>query len=180
MDKRTYHILHRQEEPLTMYSLRLMLKENDMEMYYSLCEQRLFDSGLVDDDDIQIDYIGDDVTFTAVGLWGAKEILTGYMPEDWLCEIYSDLKQINRSEREMNICFDRLRKTKTRIIKKYLRLDEPKKDEYHEAWLEFSSYLKLELKSRNIFRKIYYKVIYLKLNAKAKRISKLIFAKCIK
>lgn len=180
MDDRTYWILSRKDKPFTTYSLQKMLEQNGMESYFNVCFNRINDADLIDDDEIQLNCLtGCDIRLTAKGLWATKEILLGYLPEEWLIDKYADLKQLNRSERDMNWSFEDLRDFKVKDIKGLLKVkDIP--EHYHDTWVILRKYLKLELWSRNLFVKMYFRIIDLWLDWKAKRIADRVFKQYVK
>ena len=148
-------ILNRKDEPLKMYSLKKMLEVNNMGSYYNICLNRLMDEEYIDDEDIIFDFGNGDVAMTDDGIFLCSDILSGFIPKDWLVEEWKQLRKMNKNVKELNLCFEAFRKMKfTDLLKAIItKGTPPETDPNTKAFKEVLFYLRLEILSRFFLNK---------------------------
>ena len=89
------------------------------------------------------------------GIFLCSDILSGFIPKDWLVEEWKQLRKMNKNVKELNLCFEAFRKMKfTDLLKAIItKGTPPETDPNTKAFKEVLFYLRLEILSRFFLNK---------------------------
>ena len=84
-------------------SVQTILKTGGMEMYSNMCCDRISDEGLIDGEEVQIDFANfPDIKLTADGIMHCRDILESYVQDKVLTDAFSLLCEIEMMDREIH------------------------------------------------------------------------------
>ena len=104
-------IWNRENVPKRLFSLKKALNENNMDQYYTVCVNRILDTGIANDC-IYISRNFDEIRLCDDGIFIFKEILSGYLGEEFLIDSYKELSKINKNITYENDIYEAFRKMK--------------------------------------------------------------------
>lgn len=162
-------------DPVSL-SLKGILAINNMEQYLALCSDRIAAAGLIDGEDVDIDYVNfPNLILTEKGIMICRKILIGYTGEDKLFDLWDFVIDENAIRRSMNDQILCCRTLKSRHLRRFLRnpkkflpdIDQRDKSIAEKLKLQFRE----ELKSRSLInrarilakkciREIYFRIKY--------------------
>lgn len=97
-EKLSYRFIwKRTNVPNRTISLRLLLRNANMENYLDVCSNRISSENLIDGEHIDIDFLDfPNLTLDCEGIMDCYDILKGYVEEETIIEIYRMLRSLQR------------------------------------------------------------------------------------
>ena len=130
-------------------SVQTILKTGGMEMYSNMCCDRISDEGLIDGEEVQIDFANfPDIKLTADGIMHCRDILESYVQDKVLTDAFSLLCEVEQMDAEINNMAKLMRNMKiSDLLKTYKALDNYPDD---EATGRIRKYISAEIWNRSI------------------------------
>ena len=113
-------IWNREDIPHKLLSLKKLLEEKNMDQYYNVCVNRIFDTE-PEDNLIYVTRNFDDIRLSDEGIFVYREILSGYLGNDFVIDSYRKLLEINQNITYANNVYEAFRRMNVTDILKLIK-----------------------------------------------------------
>ncbi len=150
MERTLKAIRQREDLDKPTLSAQLILQTGGMGMYSNMCCDRISDKGLIDGEEVQINFANfPDIILTADGIMRCKDILESYVQDNILADAFSLLCEVEQMDRKINNMAKLLRNMKCiDLVKTHIEMDNYPDD---EATGRIRKYILTEIWNRSIF-----------------------------
>lgn len=148
--ERTLTVIRQRENlEIPTLSVQLILQTGGMGMYSNMCCDRISDEGLIDGEDVQINFANfPDINLTADGIRKCRKILECYVQNNNIADAFSLLCEVEQMDAEINNMAKLMRNMKiSDLLKTYKALDNYPDD---EAKGRIRKYISAEIWNRSI------------------------------
>lgn len=149
--ERTLTVIRQREDlDKPTLSVQLILQTGGMGMYSNMCCDRISDEGLIDGEEVQIDFANfPDIKLTADGIMQCRDILESYVQDNILVDAFSLLCEVEQMDREIHKMAKLYRNMSViELVMVYKEMDNYPEDENIRR---IKKYISAEIWNRSIF-----------------------------
>lgn len=148
--ERTLTVIRQRENlEIPTLSVQLILQTGGMGMYSNMCCDRISDEGLIDGEEVQINFANiPDIILTADGIMRCKDILESYVQDNILTDAFSLLCEVEQMDKEIHNMAKILRDAKIKELLKLYKVIDKASDE--NGAKRIKKYISAEIWNRSI------------------------------